>query len=92
MNPYQFVLDAVKPDDTLLSLCAGLGYELNGVNCKEIVAVDIYQPHLDKLLETYPNVKTVCSDALEYVQAQPDNSFDVISLIDAIEHLPKRLV
>jgi len=89
MNPYQFVTDAVGQDDTLLSLCAGVGYELNGVQ-GEITAVDIYQPHLDVINIHYPNVKTVCSDILDYLKTLPDDSFDVISLIDAIEHLTKK--
>ena len=90
MNPYQFTKDAVGQDDTLLSLCAGVGYELNGIGCKKIVAVDIYQPHLDKLKEDYPGVETVCSDILDYLKLLPNDSFDVISLIDAIEHLTKK--
>jgi hypothetical protein len=90
MNPYQYVKDAVKEDDTVLSLCAGIGLELFEVECKEITAVDIHQPHLDKLSETYPQVKTVCSDILSYLKKQKDNSFDVVSLIDGIEHLTKK--
>lgn len=90
MNPYQYVHDAVKEDETLLSLCAGVGFELHEIECKEITAVDIHQPHLDKLSETYPQVKTVCSDILSYLKKQKDNSFDVVSLIDGIEHLTKK--
>lgn len=91
MNPYVFVQRAVESGESLLSLCCGIGLELNGLNTQDITAVDVAPQYLEKLSQQYPNIKTVCSDALEYLRTQPDKSFDVISIIDGIEHMSKEI-
>lgn len=89
MNPYIFVQRATENGESLLSLCAGIGLELNGLSTQDITAVDIAPQYLEKLKQIYPQVKTVVSDALDYLRKQPDSSVDVISIIDGIEHLNK---
>lgn len=90
MNPYFYVAQATERGESLLSLCAGIGMELNGSNSKDITAVDIAPQYLEKLKQTYFLVKTVCSDTLSYLKKQPDKSVDVISIIDGIEHMDKK--
>lgn len=90
MNPYFFVRQATENNESLLSLCCGVGFELSGLTTPDITAVDIYQGYLDQVKERCPQAKTVCSDALDYIKDQPDNSVDVISIIDGIEHMDKK--
>ena len=55
----------------------------------DITAVDLAHQYLEDLRHR-SDAKTVLSDALEYTKAQPDNSVDVISIIDGIEHMDKK--
>ena len=89
MNPYKFVKEATDPNKSLLSLCCGIGLELAFLQTPNVVAVDIYDKYLEQVKERCPQATTVKSDALEYAVEQPDNSFDVVSIIDGIEHMDK---
>lgn len=91
MNPYTYVKEATDPDKSLLSLCCGVGLELAFLQTPNVVAVDLYDKYLDQVKERCPQATTVHSAALEYTKEQPDNSFDVISIIDGIEHMPKEV-
>lgn len=90
MNPYRFVEDATANGESLLSLCCGIGLELRYVTTPDVTAVDIAPQYLEKVHELCPHAKLVCSDALDYLMERNDNSVDVVSIIDGIEHLPKR--
>lgn len=90
MNPYYYVHEATKNGESLLSLCCGIGLELSGLDTKEVTAVDIYQGYLDKVKERCPQAKLVLSDALDYARLTKSNSFDVVSIIDGIEHMKKK--
>jgi ubiquinone/menaquinone biosynthesis C-methylase UbiE len=89
MNPYFYVRQAVENGESLLSLCCGIGLELSGLQNKDITAVDIAPQYLEKVKERCDQAKTVCSDSLSYLKEQPDDSVDVISIIDGIEHMTK---
>lgn len=89
MNPYAYVTDATANGESLLALCAGVGFELGSARSSRIVAVDISDAYVDRLSQSFPDVEAVCADALEYTRSLPDNSFDVVSIIDGIEHLEK---
>jgi ubiquinone/menaquinone biosynthesis C-methylase UbiE len=91
MNPYYYIRQATENGESLLSLCCGIGLELSGLDTKEVTAVDIFQGYLDQVKDRCPQATTVRSDALEYVKEQPDNSFDVVSIVDGIEHMPKEV-
>lgn len=65
--------------------------ELNDINARDITAVDIVPQYLEKLSQDYPRVETVCEDVLPYLNKQVSKSVDVISIIDGIEHLDKRV-
>lgn len=90
MNPYPTVRDAVQHGESLLSLCCGVGNDLKNLNTSDITAVDISQEYIDELTKKYPDIIAIKSDALEYIKKQPDNSVDVISFIDGLEHMPKK--
>jgi ubiquinone/menaquinone biosynthesis C-methylase UbiE len=90
MNPYQYVRESTINGESLLDLCSGIGLELDNLKTKDITAVDIATQYLAELKQRHPEVGTVQSDALEYIKEQPDNSFDVISIIDGIEHMDKK--
>lgn len=91
MNPYIYVQEATKNGESLLSLCCGIGLELSGLSTQDVTAVDIHQAYLDQVHHRCPQAKTVCSDAWEYIKDQPDNSVDVVSLIDCVEHMTKEV-
>lgn len=89
MNPYQTIKDLTKQDDKLLSLCSGIGLEFRGLSVDDITAVDISPQYIEVLKEKYPHIKTINSDALKFIKAQPDNSYDVVTFVDGLEHMPK---
>jgi len=86
MDPYKYVFDATENGESLLSLCCGVGKELEGLYTNDIVAVDIVPQYLERI----PAGSPVLSDALKYTEKQKDNSVDVISIIDGIEHMDKK--
>lgn len=90
MNPYQFVRDATANGESLLSLCCGIGLELSGLSTQDITAVDAAPQYLEQVSRRCPQAKTINSDALAYLKNTLDNSFDVISIIDGIEHMDKK--
>jgi ubiquinone/menaquinone biosynthesis C-methylase UbiE len=90
MNPYTYIQEATKNGESLLSLCCGIGLELSHLSTQDVTAVDIAPQYLAQVKDRCPQAKTVCSDALEYIKQQPDNSVDMISIIDGIEHMDKK--
>lgn len=90
MKPYYYVAQATERGESLLSLCCGVGLELKNLNTQDVTAVDIAPQYLEQVTSRCPQAKTVCSDSLEYLKKQPDSSVDVISIIDGIEHMPKK--
>lgn len=91
MNPYPYVYEATKNGESLLSLCCGIGLELGGLETQNVTAVDLAPQYLEQVKQRCPQARTVVSDALEYVKSRPDNSVDVISIIDGIEHMDKEV-
>lgn len=90
INPYPYVYEATKNGESLLSLCCGIGLELAGLNTPNVTAVDLHDLYLNEVRARCPQAKTVQADALAYAKAQLDGSVDVISLIDGLEHMPKK--
>lgn len=90
-SPYRYVREATENGESLLSLCCGIGLELMHLKTSDITAVDIVPQYLAEVQKRFPKAKVVCSDALTFVKRQRDNSFDVISLIDGIEHMTKEV-
>ena len=91
MNPYYYIKESTDNGESLLSLCCGIGLELSGLSTQDVTAVDIAPQYLEQVAGRCPQAKTVCSDALKYLKKQPDHSVDVISIIDGIEHMPKKV-
>jgi ubiquinone/menaquinone biosynthesis C-methylase UbiE len=90
MNPYKYIYEATANGESLLSLCCGIGLELEGLKTQDVTAVDIAPQYLEQVASRCPQAKIVESSALDYVKEQPDNSVDIISIIDGIEHMTKR--
>ena len=90
MNPYTYVQESTKNGESLLSLCCGVGLELNNLNTQNVTAVDPAPQYIAEVKGRCPQAKTVLSDALDYIKDQPDDSVDVISIIDGIEHMDKK--
>jgi len=95
MNPGKTVLDNVESGNSLLSLCCGVGFELRDATMGsladiELTGVDIVPEYIEVFVQRFPHAKTVVSDVVKYITRLPDKSFDVISVIDGIEHLTKK--
>lgn len=89
MNPYLYVHNATKNGESILSMCVGIGFELMGSQSRDMTGVDISEVYIKELNKRMPHVKTVVSNAVDYLIKQPDNSVDVISCIDGLEHMTK---
>lgn len=80
-------LDYFKKDDKLLDLGCGRGELLELVQEKKIKAIGIdgYEPVIEECKKKGLNV--ACIDMFEYLETEEDNSFDVITCIQVIEHM-----
>lgn len=91
MNPYQYIKGVVKNGDSYLSLCAGIGLEIRKFTEEiDVTAVDLTPEYLKVLKERQPFIKPVLGDAVEYIRNASDKSFDIVAIIDGLEHLPKK--
>lgn len=88
-NPYTLAAEYSK-SKKLLSLCCGNGLEFDKIKTDDITAVDIVPEYLEVVKEKFPHIKTVKSDVLRFLRKQPDDSYDVINILDGIEHLTKK--
>ena len=70
-------------------MCCGIGFELQNSASRDITGVDISSIYIAELNRRMPHVKTHVSNAVDYLLKQPDNSVDVISCIDGLEHMTK---
>ncbi len=91
MNPYLYVAEATKNGESLLSLCCGIGLELSNLNTDDVTAVDIAPQYIEQVHIRCPQATLVVSDSLEFLKDQPDSFYDVISIIDGIEHMDKQV-
>lgn len=93
MTPNVFIRDNVEHRDRLLSLCCGIGLELDLLLKKlinvDITAVDISSAYVAEIRKRHTGFEVIRADATEYILNAPTNSFDVISFIDGLEHLTK---
>lgn len=89
MNPYYYVKQAVERGESLLSLCCGIGLELNGLNTNNITGVDLAPQYLAEAARRCPVGKFIQSDALSFLQSAESKSYDVVSMLDGLEHMDK---
>lgn len=90
MSPGFYVRSHLAPGDTILSLCCGIGLELRKLGeGTPITGVDIVPEYIAEFRKMFPWSNTHIEDVIKYIKKQPDNSYDVVSCIDGIEHLKK---
>jgi len=90
MTPSIYIREIVRGGESYLSLCAGIGLEIRKLTENmDITAVDLTPEYLDVLKERQPFIKTVVADAVKYITDAPDESFDIVAIIDGLEHLTK---
>ena len=75
----------ISENDSVLSLGCGICAEIDRVKCKDFLGVDIYQPYIDVLEKR--GIKAICQDVMSF--ESEENSYDVVLLLDVVEHLEK---
>lgn len=88
--PGFFIRANTEAGDSYLSLCCGIAIELRRLpGNNKVTAVDIVPEYLAEVNRLYPEYTTVLSDAVEFLEKAEDDSYDIVSCIDGIEHLKK---
>ncbi len=77
-----------KPISTILDVACGLSLKSQYLEADIRVGIDIYKPYLEKIDAKVPYV-TVCQDILKLDQLFLPKSFDLILMLDIVEHLEK---
>lgn len=91
MSPGTHIRSNLTPGDSLLSLCCGIGIELRKLGeGTPITGVDIVPEYIIEFKKMFPWAETHVIDVIKFLEKAPDNSYDVVSCIDGIEHLPKK--
>lgn len=90
MEPYGAVREAVHKDKSLLSIGCGIGLELANLNTNSVTAVDIVPEYLLEVKQRCPQADLFLDDGLNFLKRAEDKSFDVVSLIDVLEHFKRR--
>lgn len=91
MSPSWFIRTHIAPGDHILSLCCGIGMELRKLGeGNPLTGVDITPEYITEFRKMFPWADTHVADALEWAKKQPDKSYDVVSIIDGVEHLTKK--
>lgn len=74
----------IKYDDSVLSVGCGILQDINGLDCKSLFGIDIYEPYINKLNSI--GVNAICADVTKY---EFKEKFDIVLALDIIEHLEK---
>lgn len=91
MHPSFYIRKSLTAGDSLLSLCCGIGIELRRLGeGTPITGVDIVPEYMAEFKKMFPWAETHVMDVIKYLEKVPDNSFDVVSCIDGVEHLTKK--
>jgi ubiquinone/menaquinone biosynthesis C-methylase UbiE len=89
MNPYAYTALATNNGESLLSLCAGIGFELQGLSTTKITAVDISPQYCAVLREKFSHIKVVNQDSVDYIKDCGENQYEIITCLDGLEHISK---
>jgi 2-polyprenyl-3-methyl-5-hydroxy-6-metoxy-1,4-benzoquinol methylase len=92
MNYHAFFVDRVSPADRVLDIGCGngaLAFDL-GKKAREVVAVDLSVPNIEKAKQHYPreNIVYRVADATKELGGE---TFDVIVLSNVLEHIENRI-
>lgn len=91
MWPGSYITEALRPGDSILSICCGIGIELRKLREETpITAVDIIPEYIAEFRKMFPWAETHVEDAVKFLEECPDDSYDLVSCIDGIEHLTKK--
>lgn len=89
-----FAQEHIDPSDSVLDLGCGImqatmnfftNYPKTKLKCDKLLGVDIYEPYLDFLKEK--GIQTLKHDLTDLPLPIPDKSYDVVLLMDILEHL-----
>jgi len=80
---FKWIRSEISNEDTVLDLGCGICNPIKNIKCKHITGVDIfegYRPLAEKILNEF---KVADVTKIDF----PDKSFDVILILDLVEHL-----
>jgi len=73
--------------DLVLDLCCGNGSVMDGIKCKGMMAIDIYEPYIRDFKRKRPDIEFRVLDVRLLPSITPVSFFDIITCIDGLEHL-----
>lgn len=77
-----------KKIDSILDVACGLSFKSQYMEADVRVGVDIYRPYLEKIEAKVPH-SVVCADVMRLDELFLPKSFDIVLLLDIVEHLEK---
>lgn len=82
----RLVAELVLPEDRVLDLGCGILAPFGGkrLQCKEHLGIDVFKPYLDRI-----GPPTVLGELPGALASFADRTFDVVLMLDVLEHLPK---
>jgi len=86
---YLPIQEEIMAIDTVLDFGCGIMTQSKDLNCKTMVGVDIWGQYLDALKNKFTVLKVNLSK--EQLDIFVDNSFDVVLLLDIVEHFDKSI-
>jgi SAM-dependent methyltransferase len=75
--------------DRVLVVCSGVGNVEDGIKCRVMVAVDIFEPYLHRFHEKRPDIIPIKMNAADLGEHFLPDTFDVVVCLDGIEHLER---
>jgi ubiquinone/menaquinone biosynthesis C-methylase UbiE len=78
----------VDEEDRIIDVGCGIFMITDGISCKSILGIDIWTPYLDLKKDQFQTIKFDIANPNNF-KIFIDNSYDVITCLDVIEHLEK---
>lgn len=84
-----YIFSEIGKEETVLSLGCGVLQDIEGLECKEITGIDIYDPYIKHLKKAYHGDLTKRFFVGDITVIEwPYQAYDVIIATDILEHLP----
>mgnify|MGYP001613549616 CR=1 FL=1 len=82
----ELVQKEISIDDIVLDLGAGIMQAVRGLECRFILACDVWTPYLDNLKREYSTIQINMNELNRFME----ESYDVVICLDVLEHLEEK--